>query len=42
MTVCIDISLFGMPDMHGARYETGFVIREDRPEALGYGRPWVV
>jgi Xaa-Pro aminopeptidase len=32
MTVCIDISLFGMPDMHGARYETGFVIREDGPE----------
>jgi Xaa-Pro aminopeptidase len=32
MTVCIDISLFGMPDMHGARYETGFVIRKDGPE----------
>jgi Xaa-Pro aminopeptidase len=32
MTVCIDISLFGMPDLHGARYETGFVIREDGPE----------
>jgi Xaa-Pro aminopeptidase len=32
MTVCIDISLFGMPETHGARYETGFVIREDGPE----------
>jgi len=28
MTVCVDISLFGMPDLHGARYETGFVITE--------------
>jgi Xaa-Pro aminopeptidase len=34
MTVCIDISLFGMPDLHGARYETGFVIREDGPESF--------
>jgi Xaa-Pro aminopeptidase len=32
MTVCVDISLFGMPETHGARYETGFVIREDGPE----------
>ena len=32
MTVCIDISVFGMPDTHGARYETGFVIRETGPE----------
>jgi Xaa-Pro aminopeptidase len=32
MTVCIDISLFGMPELHGARYETGFAIHEDGAE----------
>jgi hypothetical protein len=32
MTVCIDVSLFGMPELHGARYETGFAIREDGAE----------
>ncbi|OIO93804.1 MAG: hypothetical protein AUK03_07670 [Anaerolineae bacterium CG2_30_64_16] len=29
MTVCIDVSLFGMPDLHGARFESGFAITED-------------
>jgi Xaa-Pro aminopeptidase len=32
MTVCVDISLFGMPDLHGARFETGYVITADGPE----------
>lgn len=34
MTVCVDISLFGMPDLHGARFETGFVITERGAEPL--------
>ena len=34
MTVCIDISLFGMPELHGARYETGYVITESGPQPL--------
>lgn len=34
MTVCIDISLFGMPDTYGARFETGFVITEEGAESL--------
>nr|MCU0510850.1 M24 family metallopeptidase [Anaerolineae bacterium] len=34
MTVCIDISLFGMPGLHGARYETGYVITEGGPQPL--------
>jgi Xaa-Pro aminopeptidase len=38
MTVCIDISVFGMPDLHGVRYETGFVIREDGPESFARTR----
>lgn len=29
MTVCIDVSLFGIPNLHGARFESGFVISED-------------
>jgi len=32
MTICVDISLFGMPGLHGARYETGYVIRPDGAE----------
>jgi Xaa-Pro aminopeptidase len=34
MTVCIDISLFGMPDLHGGRFETGYVITESGPQPL--------
>ena len=34
MTVCIDISLFGMPDLHGARFETGYVITGAGPQPL--------
>jgi Xaa-Pro aminopeptidase len=34
MTVCIDISLFGMPELHGARFETGYVIAEDGAHPL--------
>ena len=34
MTVCIDVSLFGMPDLHGARFETGYVITEAGPQPL--------
>ncbi len=34
MTVCVDISLFGMPDVPGARYETGFVIDEEGARPL--------
>lgn len=29
MTVCIDVSFFGHPELHGARIETGFLITED-------------
>jgi Xaa-Pro aminopeptidase len=32
MTICVDISLFGMPGLHGARYETGYVITDHGPE----------
>ena len=31
MTVCIDVSLFGMPELHGARFESGFEITADGP-----------
>jgi Xaa-Pro aminopeptidase len=34
MTVCVDISFFGHPELHGARIETGFVITEDGCEPL--------
>jgi Xaa-Pro aminopeptidase len=34
MTICVDISLFGMPDLHGARFETGYVITEHGAEPL--------
>lgn len=29
MTVCVDVSFFGHPTLHGARVETGYVITED-------------
>lgn len=34
LTVCIDISLFGHPTFHGARHETGFVLRGDGAESM--------
>ena len=32
MTVCVDVSLFGMPELHGARFETGYAITPDGAE----------
>ena len=29
--VGIDVSLFGMPELHGARFESGFEITKDGP-----------
>ena len=34
MTVCIDIAMFNHPKFHGARYETGYVIRSDGAHPL--------
>ena len=34
MTVCVDISFFGHPTLHGARIETGYLITEDGCEPL--------
>lgn len=34
MTVCIDVSLFGHPILHGIRVETGFLITENGYEAF--------
>jgi Xaa-Pro aminopeptidase len=34
MTVCVDISLFGMADVPGARFETGYVITEAGAQPL--------
>lgn len=34
MTVCIDVSYFGHPTLHGARIETGYEITEDGPVPL--------
>ena len=28
MTVCVDVSFFGHPQLHGARIETGYEITE--------------
>ena len=34
MTVCVDISFFGHPTLHGARIETGYLITEDGCEPM--------
>ena len=34
MTVCIDVSFFGHPRLHGARIETGYLITADGIEPL--------
>lgn len=34
MTVCIDVSFFGHPTLHGARVETGYLVTEDGCEPL--------
>ncbi len=34
MTVCIDVSFFGHPTLHGARIETGYLITKDGCEPL--------
>lgn len=34
MTVCVDVSFFGHPTLHGARIETGYVITKDGCQAL--------
>lgn len=34
MTVSIDVSLFGHPEIHGARIETGYIITENGYESL--------
>jgi Xaa-Pro aminopeptidase len=34
MTVCVDVSFFGHPALHGARVETGYIITEDGCEPL--------
>ena len=34
MYVCIDVSLFGHPKLHGIRMETGYVITEKGAEPL--------
>jgi len=34
MTVCIDVSFFGHPTLHGARVEAGYVVTEDGCEPL--------
>jgi len=34
MTVCVDVSLFGHPILHGIRVETGFLITENGYEAF--------
>ena len=34
MTVCVDISFFGHPTLHGARIETGYLITEDGYEPM--------
>lgn len=34
MTVCVDVSFFGHPTLHGARVETGYVITKDGCEPL--------
>jgi len=31
MTVCVDVSLFGHPEFHGARIETGYLISDSGP-----------
>ncbi|MEN3185260.1 MAG: Xaa-Pro peptidase family protein [Atribacterota bacterium] len=34
MTVCIDVSVFGIPEVHGVRFESGYLITEWRSEPL--------
>jgi len=34
MTVCVDVSFFGHPQLNGLRVETGYVITKDGPKAL--------
>jgi Xaa-Pro aminopeptidase len=34
MTVCIDVSFFGHPELYGARIETGYVITKSGCEPL--------
>ncbi|MFH0965356.1 MAG: Xaa-Pro peptidase family protein [Planctomycetota bacterium] len=34
MTVCVDVSFFGHPDLHGARIETGYEITNNGPVPL--------
>jgi len=34
MTVCIDVSVFSVPEVHGVRFETGYLVTEQGPEPL--------
>ena len=34
MTVCIDVSVFSVPEVNGVRFETGYLITERGPEPL--------
>lgn len=34
MTVCIDVSVFGVPEVHGVRFESGYLITECGAEPL--------
>jgi len=34
MTVCIDVSVFSVPEVHGVRFESGYLMTEGEAEPL--------